>query len=91
MSAQLELQKAIQNDAGMAWGRIQHIGLDDYCAHIEGTGFGIVGGPVEGSGETSFQVIDSDGAPVSDWSTYDTAERAVAEAELCQAGEGSHQ
>ena len=43
------------------------------------------------SDEVSFQVIDPDGQPVSDWSTYDTAERAVAEAELCQMGMGSHQ
>ena len=91
MTAQQQLQRAIQNDAGLAWGRIQHIGLDDYCAHIEGTGYGIIAGPVECSDDTSFQVIDSDGVPVSDSSTYDTAERAVAEAELCELGAGSHQ
>tara|TARA_R110000823_G_scaffold293293_2_gene412135 strand:- start:624 stop:899 length:276 start_codon:yes stop_codon:yes gene_type:complete len=91
MTAQQQLQRAIQNDAGLAWGRIQNIGLDDYCAHIDDAGYGIIAGPVGNSDEASFQVIDSDGVPVSDSSTYYTAERAVAEAELCELGAGSHQ
>mgnify|MGYP003145148234 FL=1 len=91
MNAGEQLEAAIWNDAGLSWDNVVDIGVGDFCAHIDDAGFGIIAGPVGNTDEVSFQVIDPEGQPVSDWSTYDTAERAVAEAELCQMGMGSHQ